>query len=76
MEKECNVTNVACLKSANLPVEHDEILVKLLDLYRDLFLHDGYGTLRVEMRYLRKGQKEIVLVCGKEYRFVVDALFP
>ena len=57
-----------------MPEEHDKILEKLFSLYRDLFLHDGYGTLRVEMRFLKKGQKEILVICGKEYRFVVDAL--
>jgi hypothetical protein len=61
-------------RPAELPEEHDKILEKLFSLYRDLFLHDGYGTLRVEMRFLKKGQKEILVICGKEYRFVVDAL--
>jgi hypothetical protein len=56
-----------------LPEEHDRILEKLLTLYGELFRHDGYGTLRVEMRFLKKGQKEILLICGKEYRFVVNA---
>jgi len=56
-----------------LPEEHEAILEKLSCLYRDLFFHDGYGALRVEMRFLKKGQKEILLICGKEYRFVVDA---
>ncbi len=59
-------------KPAELPKEHDKILEKLFSLYRDLFHHDGYGTLRVEMRFLKKGQKEILIISGKEYRFVVD----
>lgn len=52
--------------------QHQEIKKKLMDLYTELFLHEGYGSLRVEMRFLKRGQKEIVLICGKEYRYVVD----
>ena len=26
----------------------------------------------VEMKFLKKGQKEILIRCGKDYRFVVD----
>jgi hypothetical protein len=43
-----------------------------MDLYMDIFLHEGFGSLRVEMRFLKRGQKEILLICGKEYRYVVD----
>ena len=57
----------------DLPDRHDPVLAKLLSIYRDLYLHDGYGTFRVEMRFLKKGQKEILLIYGKEFRFVVDA---
>jgi len=60
-------------RPVELSKEHDDVLEKLFSLYRDLFLHNGYGALRVEMRFLKKGQKEILLICGKEYRFVVDA---
>ena len=45
---------------------------KLLELYDELFAHEGYGDLRVEVRILRRGQKEVILYCGKQYRFVVD----
>jgi hypothetical protein len=44
----------------------------LLGLFDELFEHDGFGALRVEMRILRRGQKEVILDCGKQYRFVVD----
>jgi hypothetical protein len=52
----------------------DDTAVKerMLALYDELFAHDGYGTLRVELRILRRGQKEVILDCGKQYRFVVD----
>ena len=52
--------------------EHDCILDKIRALYDDLFRHDGYGAMRIEMRFLKRGQKEILVICGKEFRFVVD----
>ena len=52
--------------------EHTQIIQKIQDLYDDLFAHDGYGQMQIEMRFLKKGQKEIILHCGKEYRYVVD----
>lgn len=48
------------------------VLAKLGDLYLEAFTHDGFAELRVEMRILRRGQKEIILHCGKQYRYVVD----
>lgn len=52
--------------------EHKEVLGKLIDLYGELFTHDGFGDLRVEMRILRRGQKEVIIHCGKQYRYVLD----
>lgn len=57
---------------SGLSKEHEKIFEKIGELYRDLFHHDGYGTLSVEMRFLKKGQKEVLVICGKEYRFVVN----
>jgi hypothetical protein len=48
------------------------VLSKLNDLYMEAFGHDGFAEIRVEMRILRRGQKEVILHCGKQYRFVVD----
>lgn len=67
------MSNTLLHRPADLPEEHAPILERLFALYRELFLHDGYGAMRVEMRFLKKGQKEILVICGKEYRFVVDA---
>ena len=55
-----------------LPMEHDPILVKILEIYADNFSHNGYSNMGVEMRFLRRGQKEIIIHCGKDFRFVVD----
>ena len=56
------------------PLRGDQgpVVEKLYALYNDLLQHDGYGELKVRMRFLKKGQKEVVLQFGKEYRFVVD----
>ena len=44
----------------------------MLQLYDELFLHNGYGEMKVEMRLLHRRQKEVIIHCGKEYRYVVD----
>jgi hypothetical protein len=44
----------------------------LLALLDDVLAHDGYGSIRVDVRLLKRGQKEVILDCGKQYRFVVD----
>ncbi len=53
--------------AANVPV-----LAKLNDLYNEAFAHDGFAEIKVEIRILRRGQKEVILHCGKQYRYVVD----
>ncbi len=50
----------------------EEIKNRLSSLFDELLRHNGYGQLEVNMRLLRRGQKEVVVRCGKEYRFVVD----
>lgn len=55
-----------------IPEQHSQILKKIEELYEDLFSHDGYGHMELEMRFLKKGQKEIIIRCGKDYRYVVD----
>jgi len=42
---------------------------ELLDMLLD---HDGYGQLIVDLRILKRGQKEVIVRCGKEYRYVVN----
>lgn len=39
----------------------------------ELVEHEGFGELRVEVRLLRRGQKEIIVHFGKQHRYVVDA---
>lgn len=52
--------------------EHEIILDKIRDLYTELFMHNGFGELKVEMRFLKKRQKEVIIRCGKDFRYVVD----
>jgi len=48
------------------------VKVCLMQQFDELLKHDGFGTLKVDMRLLRRGQKEVIIDCGKQYRFVVD----
>jgi hypothetical protein len=44
---------------------------KLITLFREILAHPGFGELRVDVKILRKEQKEVVFSCGKQYRFVL-----
>jgi hypothetical protein len=57
--------------STGVTATHSEIRNKLYELYTELFQHDGYGDLRLKIRILRRGQKEVIISCGKQYRYVV-----
>ena len=53
-------------------VHHAEVKSRLSALYDELMTHDGFAEMRVEIRLLKRGQKEVILHCGRQYRFVVD----
>ncbi len=59
--------------SARAKATNEDVMSRLAELYTGLFEHDGFGDIRIEMRILHRGQKEVILHCGKQYRFVVDA---
>lgn len=59
-------------KTTKLAEKHADIFGQIAKLYTELFNHDGYGDFRVEMKILRRGQKEIIIHCGKQHRYVVD----
>ena len=44
---------------------------KLHALFMDILDHPGFGELHVNVRILKDARKEVVLCCGKEYRFVL-----
>jgi hypothetical protein len=51
---------------------HDEVKARINALYNMLIEHDGYGEMQIDFRILKKGQKEVIIRCGKQYRYVVD----
>lgn len=59
-------------RSAAMEASNATVLAKLNELYSDAFAHNGFAELRVEFRILRRGQKEVILHCGKQYRYVID----
>jgi hypothetical protein len=63
---------VEAADQASVARANSQVLDKLTALYLEAFNHAGFAEIRVEMRILRRGQKEIILHCGKQYRFVVD----
>lgn len=59
--------------NAKVNTEQQPIKEKLLELVDDVLAHDGYGDIRVEVRILKRRQKEVILHCGKQYRYVIDS---
>jgi hypothetical protein len=53
---------------------HDQIKAHLGVLYDDLVAHDGFAELSLDIRILKRGQKEVVIRCGRQFRYVVDTL--
>lgn len=52
--------------------QHFEVLNKLIGVFMDIYRHDGYGDFRVEVKILKRRQKEVIIHAGKQYRFVLD----
>lgn len=63
-------------QSSGKAATNKDVVAKIKELYLDLFHHEGYGDMHVEIRILRRGQKEVIIHCGKQYRFVVDFVCP
>jgi hypothetical protein len=59
--------------NAKVDTIQQPVKAKLLELVDEVLAHDGYGDIRVEVRILKRRQKEVILHCGKQYRFVVDS---
>jgi hypothetical protein len=59
--------------NAKVSTNQQPVITKLLELVDDILTHDGYGDIRVEVRILKRQQKEVILHCGKQYRYVIDA---
>ena len=52
---------------------HEDVKKRINVLYNMLIEHDGYGEMHIDFKILKKGQKEIIIHCGKQYRYVVDS---
>ncbi len=44
----------------------------MLEIFSDLKKHNGFGEFSVQVRILKRGQKEIIICCDKQYRYVID----
>ena len=49
-----------------------EVKAKLDQVFEDVFKHDGFAEFKVEMKFLKRDQKQIVIHCGKQYRYTLD----
>ena len=45
----------------------------MIDFYEELIKHDGYGNFSVSVKILKRHQREVIIDCGKQYRFVIDS---
>jgi len=52
---------------------HEMVKQRINALYSMLIEHDGYGEMAIDFKILKKGQKEVIIHCGKQYRYVVDS---
>lgn len=57
-------------------MQAEPVKSKLMELLDEVLEHDGFGEIRVEVKILKRRQKEVILHCGKQYRFVVDSGLP
>ena len=55
-----------------MPTNDTLLKKRLLSLLDELLGHDGFGSIKIDIRLLRRGQKEVIIDCGKQYRFVID----
>ena len=45
---------------------------KMLELFDDILKHDGFGEIKIEVNILKRKQKEVIIHCGKQYRYLID----
>ena len=45
---------------------------QLIAIFEDAFKHDGFSDFKVEMKILKRQQKEVIIHYGKQYRYVLD----
>lgn len=54
------------------PPHWDPVRERVTELVEEMLRHDGHAELAIEVRILKRGQKEVLIRCGKHYRYVVD----
>lgn len=54
--------------------QKEAVKKELLNIFEDAFRHDGYSDFSVEIKILKRKQKEVIIHYGKQYRFVLDFL--
>jgi len=55
-----------------VPAPQTAIQQHIAQIFEELLKHDGYGEFKVELRILKRGQKEVLVHYGKQYRYVLD----
>ena len=50
----------------------NEVKKQILSLYEMLVGHEGYGEIKINFKIIKKDRKEIIIHCGKQYRYVID----
>ncbi|MFG6443281.1 hypothetical protein [Roseateles sp. LKC17W] len=55
-----------------MPPPASAIQHHIAQIFEELLRHDGYGEFKVELRILKRGQKEVLVHYGKQYRYVID----
>lgn len=58
-------------QESNCNISHVE--KAMLKAFNFLMMHNGAGKMEVSVKLLKRGQKEILIQCGRTYRFVVNA---
>jgi len=49
-----------------------DVKKQISSLYDMLMAHEGYGEIKVDFKIFKKDQKEIIIHCGKQYRYIID----
>ena len=53
--------------------EREKVKSAIIKAFDFLMQHDGAGKMEVSIKLLKRGQKEVLIQCGRTYRYVLDA---
>ena len=51
--------------------DKQKVLKKVDDLLNNMMKHDGFGEIKIEMKILKRNQKEIIIHHGNQYRYLI-----